>query len=72
MENNNIKNMPMFLAMRDIFYGGEFSYWLNKQPDIPWAAMKEYIEAMEYFEKETGFSVNEQTEKEFNELYGKE
>lgn len=55
-----ITNMKMFLAMRDIFYGGEFSHWLTRQGNIPWAAMKEYHEAYEYFKEQTGF--NEESE----------
>lgn len=54
----DIKNMEMFLAMRDIFYGGEFAYWLEQQ-SIPMGACKEYQEALEYFEKQTGFYIEE-------------
>lgn len=46
--------MKMFLAMRDVFYGGEFSHWLNQQ-ELPVAALKEYEEAYEFFCEETGF-----------------
>ncbi|CAN5950745.1 unnamed protein product [Sphagnum jensenii] len=49
-----MKNKSMFLAMRDIFYGGEFASWL-KEKEMPLAAMKEYEEAMKFFEQETGF-----------------
>ena len=38
----------MFLAMRDIFYGGEFSEWLNEQ-EMPAAALKEFEEAEQFF-----------------------
>lgn len=55
---NNIKNKEMFLMMRNIFYGGEFSHWLADK-EIPWGAYKEYEEAKEFFEKETGFSCSE-------------
>ena len=66
---NEIKNKEMFLAMRDIFYGGEFSHWLNKQK-MPFAAAKEYEEAMRYFEKQTEFDV-EQAYKETKHLIQK-
>ena len=49
-----IKNKEMFLAMRDLFYGGEFSYWLSNQK-IPYSAWKEYEDAMRFFEEETCF-----------------
>ncbi len=51
-----IKDMPMFLAMRDIFIGGDFVYWLNKQ-NLSMGAHKEYEEALRYFEKKTGLKV---------------
>lgn len=51
----------MFLAMRDIFYGGEFRHWLRKQ-DMPWAAAKEYEEAREFFELQTGFDCSGEDE----------
>ncbi len=38
----------VFLAMRDIFYGGEFSEWLKKQ-DLCNQALEEYNKAKEYF-----------------------
>lgn len=44
----------MFLAMRDIFYGGEFSHWLEDK-EMPMGAMKEYKGAYEYFCSVTGF-----------------
>ncbi len=49
-----IKNMKMFLAMRDLFYGGEFAHWISQQ-EVPLGAWKEYGEAWEYFSEETGF-----------------
>jgi hypothetical protein len=52
------ENRDMFLAMRNIFYGGEFSAWLEGKP-MPWAAMKEWQEAEDYFCKQTGFIIPE-------------
>ena len=39
-----------YSAMAYLFDGGEFSYWLNEQ-EIPLAAIKEYEEAKEWFDK---------------------
>ena len=50
----SIKNKELFMAMRNIFYGGEFSTWLNKQT-MPMAALKEFEEAEDYFIRETNF-----------------
>ena len=50
----NAEQMKMFLAMKNLFWGGEFSYWLSQQP-IPFAAAREYDEAFEFFQKTTGF-----------------
>lgn len=55
-DKGKIKNAKMFSAMRDIFYGGEFAWWLEKQ-SLNMASCKEYEEALRYFEKETGFKV---------------
>ncbi len=49
-----IKNMSMFLAMRNLFFGGEFSAWIVDK-SMPVAAMKEFEEAEEFFCNETGF-----------------
>ena len=49
--------------MRDIFYGGEFAHWLEKQENVPYAALKEWNEASNFFSEETGFNVNEAWEK---------
>ncbi len=56
-----MKNEEMFLAMRNIFYGGEFSHWLEDQL-MPLAALKEFIEAKDYFYKATGFTPPNQEE----------
>lgn len=52
------EKMPMFLAMRNIFYGGEFSHWL-KGKEMPLAAFKEFEEAEAFFREETGFDETE-------------
>lgn len=59
--SEEIKNIEMFLAMRDIFYGGEFSNWLENQKFIPMAAMKEYEEAYDFFKKQTNFNPEEKS-----------
>ncbi|MEO7173586.1 hypothetical protein, partial [Flavobacterium sp.] len=55
MSHYKSEKRAMFLAMRNIFYGGEFSEWLIGK-SMPVAAMKEYEEAEQFFYEETGFT----------------
>jgi cupin superfamily acireductone dioxygenase involved in methionine salvage len=67
---SDIKNKEMFSAMRDIFFGGEFAHWLDKQENIPYAALREFQEAEEYFCAQTGFDIDA-AYKEYDELQEK-
>lgn len=49
------QSSAMFMAMRDLFYGGDFAQWLNEQA-VPISVVNEYEKARTYFESMTGFN----------------
>lgn len=48
----SLNKQSLFLRMRNLFHGGEFSHWMQDK-EMPMAAMKEYDEALEYFDEVT-------------------